>query len=93
MDTGTAPCPYPRVMASRRGSTKCSSLQAFSLRPFDERAARLLPENALWPPTQTTEHAILQEKGRDGSDGTRTRDLRRDRPRHGIRQVSRSDGE
>jgi len=28
-----------------------------------------------------------------GSDGTRTRDLRRDRPRHSIRQVSASHGE
>src|SRR5918994_2197568 len=52
----------------------------FSLREATERAARLLPERAMIPPNEATESGDLQAVYEDGSDGTRTRDLRRDRP-------------
>jgi hypothetical protein len=55
-------------------------LQAFSLSAADERAARLLPDIALHLPNETTEDADLQAVSKNGSGGTRTRDLRRDRP-------------
>jgi hypothetical protein len=42
--------------------------------------ARLLPEIRADVPTETTRHPRLHGKLRSGSDGTRTRDLRRDRP-------------
>jgi hypothetical protein len=42
--------------------------------------ARLLPQIRLRVPVRETENAYLQALSIDGSDGTRTRDLRRDRP-------------
>ena len=40
----------------------------------------LLPESAIPASIQTTELVLFAGSSRDGSDGTRTRDLRRDRP-------------
>ncbi len=55
-------------------------LQAFSFATAAGRAALLLPARAPSMPTEATKDADLQAVYEDGSDGTRTRDLRRDRP-------------
>jgi hypothetical protein len=60
--------------------TNLPDLQEFLPKSQKPAAARLLPGIAVAVPIQTTQQADLQGKRRDGSDGTRTRDLRRDRP-------------
>jgi hypothetical protein len=45
-----------------------------------QAAARLLPGISVCTPNETTRHVNLQGERLDGSDGTRTRHLRRDRP-------------
>jgi hypothetical protein len=59
----------------------------------DLGAARLLPDIASSAPNKATEDADLQGKRRDGSDGTRTRDLRRDRPVRGSRRLATMDAQ
>ncbi len=53
--------------------------QVFASGPTAD-AARLRPRCAPFAPRKTTEECDLQADLVDGSDGTRTRDLRRDRP-------------
>jgi hypothetical protein len=60
--------------------TNLTDLQGFLIISRNQAAAPLLPEITISMPNETTQQADLQGKRRDGSDGTRTRDLRRDRP-------------
>jgi hypothetical protein len=73
--------------------THVPALQGLLLISQNHAAARLLPEIPVYVPTETTEDVNLQVKRRDGSDGTRTRDLRRDRPSRAQRRLATSSSE
>jgi hypothetical protein len=76
------------IGASKRLLRRCqrfetvnyAALQGFSRTRRGARAARLLPEKRGRASKEATHYPDLQGKAKDGSDGTRTRDLRRDRP-------------
>ena len=74
-----------RNPAAGRGSEplEAAHLQVLHVRTARRSAARLLPEIASDAPVQATPDLVLQGKRINGSDGTRTRDLRRDRRRKG----------
>ena len=61
-------------------SDEYPSLQVFRDLGNERHAARLLPNIRVPASGLATHHPDLQVKLWDGSDGTRTRDLRRDRP-------------
>jgi hypothetical protein len=58
-----------------------------------QKCCPLLLEIAQYERIQATQHARLQDKRRDGSDGTRTRDLRRDRLARASRRWTTIDAE
>ena len=74
-------------------ATNMCVLQGVSVWATRHSAARFAARNSGMGATQTTQHACLQGKQRDGSDGTRTRDLRRDRPVRGSRRLTTIDAE
>jgi hypothetical protein len=77
--------------SDRRGAEcnhKLDICRNFSASGPTADAARSLPGCAPFAPRKTTEECDLQADIVDGSDGTRTRDLRRDRPRRGSRRLT-----
>ncbi len=73
------------VRASPRATANLPILHGFFVSATGKRAARLLPQPTLSRPV-ATDYVDSQERRKDGSDGTRTRDLRRDRPLRGSRR-------
>jgi hypothetical protein len=79
MLSGRTLLPRLREGCGRRAVTNVLFAGVFH-RAASMSAARLLPKQPGDEPIETTQPVCLQRKRRNGSDGTRTRDLRRDRP-------------
>jgi hypothetical protein len=84
-DTATEPARVQGHRPARNGSF----CRGFPSQCRRDGAARSLPDIARYAPTRATQTGHFQGKQRDGSDGTRTRDLRRDRPLQRSRRARR----